>query len=104
MRKLIIFLMKGLSLSIPLSALALGGFGGHSPVFAWIGMVLGLPWNVPALLVALGTVLSNHGLVGPRSIELSIVWGSISLSVNCSFLVSGMQRLFTNRHPRTLEQ
>jgi hypothetical protein len=95
MRKVLFFIMKGLPLSIPLGVLAAMGLsgGGGGAVFAWIGIVLGLPWNVLALAVGLGTVLSGQGLVGQWSIQLAVVWACVSLSINCSLIIAGFLRL-----------
>jgi hypothetical protein len=96
MKRFVRFILKGLPLSAPLGALALAGLGGGGvgPVFAWIGIAFGLPWNIPALAVGLGTVLSNQGLLGSWSIQIAVIWACISLSVNCSFLVALLQRVF----------
>jgi hypothetical protein len=66
-------------------------------VFAWVGIVGGLPWNLPALAVALGTVLSNQALIGPWSIQLAIVWACFALTLNGSLAILFVQRFLRKK-------
>jgi hypothetical protein len=84
------FLLAGLPVAGPVAVAGLYGISGH---FGWTvpAAILGLPWNLPALAIAIVSVLSNSAVLGPWTIQLCIVWSIIAMTVNSSLIVLGIR-------------
>jgi hypothetical protein len=99
MRRVFSFLIFGLPIGVPLCLLALLGLGGRGggAMFAWIGIVGGLPWNIPALALGVGTVLSGTsgaGILDAWSMYFAVAWACMSLLVNCALVAKLVLRTF----------
>jgi hypothetical protein len=95
MKSFLIFLAKGLPLSIPISLLGFAGTSGGMGAMPWIAMAVGLPWDIPGLFVIAATILS-HGtdkILATFLLWSGIVWTFISITINCSILIVLLQKI-----------